>query len=130
MGAVAGDVAAERRGAAALDDAQELALPARRRDTGGVGQQHDVAFDVAVTCAALRGERALPRRGGPQLGRELDPVEGGEVQLESREARGREDDGIHGTPVGELAHPRRHVASQRHGDGLGREVPQQGAAPQ
>ena len=70
--AIASDIAAERRGTSAFDDAQELALPTRRLDTVRIGEQRDLRFDFRVSGAALRREGSLPRRRHPPFGRQFD----------------------------------------------------------
>jgi len=128
--AVPGDVAAKWRGAAALDDAQELAFPVCRGRAGRVHQQSRLRFDVRIARAALRGECALPRRRHPPLGREFDDDESGQVELQTAETRASEDDGINTRAFAELAHPRRNVAAQWNRDGLRRKSADQRAATQ
>ena len=67
--AIASYIAAERRGTSAFDDAQELTLPTRRLDTGGVGEQRNLRFDFLVPGAALRREGTLTWRRHPPFGR-------------------------------------------------------------
>src|SRR5688572_20395596 len=101
MGAIADDMAAERRGATALDDAQEFTLPASGVSAGAVRQRGNLCFDAGITGTALRRQRALARRRHPPFGREIYQRKRREVDLQATEPRGREHDGVDVLTFGE-----------------------------
>src|SRR6186713_69505 len=81
MHPIAGNVAAERSGTATFDDAQEFPLPARRLDTGGVGEQRNLRFDFVVAGSTLRRERTLPGCRHPPFRGQLDDRECRQIEL-------------------------------------------------